>query len=689
MLRPLQRLARQKLRSRGLLPQTRLGRLAAYFAGLDLLLFALQRLSRAVSLAAGENLSAWITLITFVTGVLLLIVGVRWVRRRLMWRLRNRLIVTYTFIGVIPVVLLLLMGGISAYLLGGQFATYIASSDLQAELKSLSAINARIGTELSDQLRRRGKISQHVLRVATGREAAVYPNRETTVWYKGESVTSGVIKPAQPPPLQAPEVRAFVVEENRILLRSADTVDIDGEKMVVISSIPLDTGLLERVAKDLGEVTVSTLAAGNEHSSPAPQIRAGTLPPAANVFDREITAPGALPTMAWNSGEVENFGALLLVNTRPSMLKARLFRIVGESINLGLFILAVVAVVFGVVELLALLIGLRLSRTITRSVAQLYTATQRVEHADLSYRIEVTRDDQLAALERSFNSMMESLKKLIVEQREKQRLENELVIAQEVQRQLFPRELTELESLELHGFCRPARTVSGDYYDFLPLEGDRMLIAVGDVSGKGISAALLMATIHSAVRAYSLQNTPVATMAMVSAGNSERAVDYGGNAAYAGTLSPARLLAMLNRQLYRSTPAEKYATLFLGAYDGHTRTLSYSNAGHLPPLILATDGSLRKLTCGGTVVGLFDDLAFEEAEIELRPGDIFVAYSDGITEPENEFGEFGEERLVQLVRENRHLPLGRVADEITQAVSDWIGGGEQPDDLTLVLARPR
>jgi sigma-B regulation protein RsbU (phosphoserine phosphatase) len=145
---------------------------------------------------------------------------------------------------------------------------------------------------------------------------------------------------------------------------------------------------------------------------------------------------------------------------------------------------------------------------------------------------------------------------------------------------------------------------------------------------------------------------------------------------------------MLNRHLYHSTTPEKYATLFLAIYDRRRRTLAYSNAGHLPALLLRKDGSIRRLTSGGMVIGLFEEMSAEGAEIELQAGDLFVAFSDGVTEPENEFGEFGEVRLIELVRKNFPLPLARISEEITQAVADWIGGGEQPDDLTLVLARP-
>jgi sigma-B regulation protein RsbU (phosphoserine phosphatase) len=352
------------------------------------------------------------------------------------------------------------------------------------------------------------------------------------------------------------------------------------------------------------------------------------------------------------------------------------------------YILLVVAIVFAIIELLALFIGTRLTRSITSAVAKLYEATKHINRADFSHRIEVKSNDQLATLANSFNSMTASIEKLILEQKEKQRLENELAIAQEVQATLFPQKIAQLESLEVHGFCRPARTVSGDYYDFLALNSDRLILAVGDVSGKGISAALLMATIHSAVRAYSMEGAPLLRepVAVGVAGGADLmlASEFKGAEASAATL-----LGLLNHQLYESTPQEKYATLFLGVYDGSDRRLTYSNAGHLPPILLSEDGSSQHLTCGGTVIGLFPDVHYPEATVQLRRGDIFIGYSDGVTEPENDYGEFGEERLIELVRENRHLPLARITEIVTAAVDDWIGENEQPDDVTLVLARAR
>ena len=146
-------------------------------------------------------------------------------------------------------------------------------------------------------------------------------------------------------------------------------------------------------------------------------------------------------------------------------------------------------------------------------MAELYAATQHVNRGDLAHRIKVRTHDQMAALEQSFNSMTQSLSNLMSEQKEKQRLESELAIAHEVQTLLFPADLSGLATLEVHGVCRPARTVSGDYYDFIPLREDRLMLAVGDISGKGISAALLMATVHAFVRAYSLE--PERTLASV------------------------------------------------------------------------------------------------------------------------------------------------------------------------------
>jgi sigma-B regulation protein RsbU (phosphoserine phosphatase) len=503
------------------------------------------------------------------------------------------------------------------------------------------------------------------------------------------------------------------------------------EKLTVVTSEPLDQNLMANIAANLGEITLYAAGIGQDNDGqkqtalgpksrvtvsvgtekekkgivfsdakpgPAsvreeqalrPTFTVGSLAAPSGMMDREITFGTPLPVVDWKTGERERVGALLVqVNTRPSVLYSHLFAALGDIARGVEYLLLAILIIFGVIELVALIIGARMTRTVTGAVAHLYNATKHVDRGDFSHRIPVKSADQLAQLSLSFNSMTESIEKLILEQKEKQRLEGELAIAQEVQAQLFPREVSQLESLEVHGFCRPARTVSGDYYDFLTASSHKLILAVGDISGKGISAALLMATIHSAVRAYSVESLPqmrepVAVGAGSAAGRVMAVWPEGIE------ISPGALLGLLNHQLYESTPPEKYATLFLGIYDGRTHKLTYSNGGHLPPILIGRDGAVRRLEAGGTVVGLFENCTYDEGCVQMHPGEIFLAYSDGVTEPENEFGEFGEERLIELVSANRNLPLLQISQTVTSAVDDWIGDNEQPDDITLVLARAR
>jgi sigma-B regulation protein RsbU (phosphoserine phosphatase) len=399
----------------------------------------------------------------------------------------------------------------------------------------------------------------------------------------------------------------------------------------------------------------------------------------------------------WDSGERDSIP--IKVDSRPSLLYRQLFGgslggIVTSVYRVGLIVLCVV---FAVIELLALIMAIRVSKTITASVADLYEATQRIDRGELDHRIGVKRTDQLAELSRSFNTMTGSLQRLLEEQKEKERLQNELSIAQEVQANLFPHQTSGLVTLELHGVCRPARSVSGDYYDFLIFHEEAQNgqasrretgvgIALGDISGKGISAALLMATLHSAVRAYRFASEELVYSESTLAGLMANRDELGGDCDELFQ-APGRILSLLNRHLYRSTQPEKYATLFLAHYDSASSMLTYSNAGQLPPLVLGRDGTIRRLDRGGTVVGLMDGMHYDEDRFQMQPGDILVAYSDGVTEPENDFGEFGEERLMEVVERYRDQPLHVISTQVMQALDAWIGAEEQPDDITLVLAR--
>jgi sigma-B regulation protein RsbU (phosphoserine phosphatase) len=719
---------RNRLMQAGLWPQGRMARLACYLAGLALVLYGLENLLRLFAGSWGEHLDGWVDFLTFLAAVLFFILAFRWIKRRILWRLRNRLIVTYVFIGVIPAVLLIAMALITLYGFAGQFAVYVVTSEIDSRLRALEAVNNAISNELASRMERGEKPVAESLSELMKRDPD-WSRREVCAWYGDKPLP--LCSEFHGTSLSFPSFvngtfRDLVSDHQQLHLRVASSFQLGPSRLVVVTSEPFNKELVSKIAANLGEITLYSPSVildqapkkdESQKAEPAsppvkteksksgivitssgpnssaqtdlhPTFAVGVVPAPSGAFDREITFGTPLAVADWKSGKREEVGGILQVTTRPTVLYGHLFAALGEFVRGVAYILLGVGIFFAIIELIALIIGTRMTRTVTAAVAQLYEATQHVDRADFSHRIPVKSNDQLAQLAISFNSMTASIEKLILEQKEKQRMENELAIAQEVQAQLFPKQISQIESLEVHGFCRPARTVSGDYYDFLTASSHKMILAVGDISGKGISAALLMATIHSAVRAYSVESLPraqeaVAVGAVAGAGRMMATWPEGLE------ISPAALLGLLNHQLYESTPAEKYATLFLGIYDGPSHRMTYSNGGHLPPVLIATDGSIRRLEAGGTVVGLFDNVNYDEGAIDMQPGDILVAYSDGVTEPENEFGEFGERRLIDLVRENRRLPLAQISQVVTLALDDWIGDNEQPDDVTLVLARAR
>jgi len=719
------RYLRRKLTDAGLMPRSRLAYFALLMLSIELLLILFRGLFLLFTRAGSEigsaanapaPLGGWITFLTFVNGILFAALALRWMRSTLMWRLRNRLIVTYLFIGVIPVGLIAAIVLLSGYLIAAQFAIFMASYDIHVEVDNLQQANAEISGRLADAARRGVPLSQPgILQENLAALSKDFPRLQVTATFKGKSETFGMQTKrasSKPPGWITSQYGGLVADADRSLhLRTVTLTSVGNDVLAVEAEVPVDAPELSRISKNLGEIslgdnqlqvtengenqefTLKEKKGANEENSKraATRARGGSVPAAINFLDLEFPFGGLLGILDWQTGKKDSL--FMMVRTRMSVLYQRLFLSYSEQAALIKTALFGIGIFFALIELVALIIGLRLTRTITRSVAALYRGTECVNRGDFRHRIEVKTRDQLAALETSFNSMTTSLEALIAEQKEKQRLESELAIAQEVQAQLFPRESVQLHSLELHGICRPARTVSGDYYDFLPITAERLALAVGDISGKGISAALLMATIHSAVRVYEFGGMPdqatlsaaSATVGALAPGNGGRLPVAGGN----GIHSPREVLWLLNRHLFHTTPAEKYATLFLGVYDGASRTLTYSNAGHLPPLLIGEDGGLRKLDAGGTVIGLFEEISHDESAVQLRSGDLLVAYSDGITEPENEFGEFGEARLLELLRENRRLPLSQLSERVITAVLDWTGGAEQPDDVTLVLARAR
>lgn len=245
--------------------------------------------------------------------------------------------------------------------------------------------------------------------------------------------------------------------------------------------------------------------------------------------------------------------------------------------------------------------------------------------------------------------------------RQNQLLEEQLRIAKEVQAHLFPQTTPKLASLECVGVCRAAGKVGGDYYDFLQLSEREMCLAAGDISGKGISAALLMASLQALLRSHAPRQRD----------------------------RLAEMFGEINRLLGSWTDGSKFASFFCGLYDQSSSRLTYVNAGHNPPLLFrAGQPEPVLLEATGVVLGLFEDADYEERSLELQPGDTLLIYTDGVTEALNPRGEeFGEERLRDLVGENLGLSLPQLRDLLLAGNAEFLEGLPPHDDLTLVLVR--
>jgi sigma-B regulation protein RsbU (phosphoserine phosphatase) len=587
-------------------------------------------------LAVAAPASLWRIAVSTAVWVLGIIVAVRLARRytgRIIWRLRNRLIVAYLFIAVVPVLLILVLVASATYVITGQVAVYLVHAELERRILLLAG--AVEHPELADRL---------------------MPFLENRL--------PGLEKVAAPAwPAAAKHTTGLAVDDGHLYTWARGGVTLRA---------PVTHDLLASLVPGLGDVLFLSLSGAAEELDASGPNRRNYAPVPYALFDFAVTGLSVIPVAEWSApGKTEQ--ALLIVHTRPSAVLGIVF---GKKFDFGqaaVLLFLGVAILFLLFEIISLVVGISLTRTITGAVHNLYEGTQKVSHGDFSHRIQVRGGDQLAELGTSFNQMTANLERLIVVEKERERLQSELEIAREVQSQLFPKEPPVLRTALVRGVCHPARMVSGDYYDFLALPDSVLALAIGDVAGKGISAALLMAAIQSTMRT---QLTTGASMAAAA-----------GNGRQHSNLSTATLVGQLNRQLYANTSPEKYATFYFGLYDESRSVLKYTNAGHLPPILLR-DGELAELDVTGTVVGAFPFSRFEEKEIELQPDDLLVAYTDGIVEPENPYGEqFGEDRLKELLIKYKDRELEELIARTMEAVELWTGSSELQDDMTMLVVR--
>jgi serine phosphatase RsbU (regulator of sigma subunit) len=362
-------------------------------------------------------------------------------------------------------------------------------------------------------------------------------------------------------------------------------------------------------------------------------------------------------------GIVPNIEAIV---TRAAIMARRDFDVVSARTRM------VTLVIFAVSVVLSVVVATRTSRYLVGRLSELGRGAELIGEVNLQHRIPEVPRDELGELAQKFNEMAGRLE---VTQGELQRANTELSgfnvilsrrveedlahrrLAAQIQRHLLPSVPPRVPGYDLAGRTIPAQTIGGDYFDFLYMNESKLALCVGDVSGKGLPASLLMANLQAAIRSQVMASASV-----------------------------AESMQRTNALLHQSTDDGKFATVFYGVLDLERHELTFSNAGHNPPLIVRRD-RVDRLETGGTMLGAFEQSTFEESVCALEPGDMLVAYSDGITEARNqEENEFGEEGLIGVLSRAKDRKAADVVEAIIEAALAFSGHG-QSDDMTLIVLK--
>jgi serine phosphatase RsbU (regulator of sigma subunit) len=591
--------------------------------------------------------------------------------RTLLWRIRSKLILSYLFIGLVPIVLATCFFLLAGLLLVNLVAAHLVTVDLErmtgrlatlAEtvLPALPADDAAAAAVLEARLEPARDVHPRLAYVLVrgGRRVAGRGAAPTRLpgWWTGPAF-AGVVA-ARPGTLRVVRARAA---DSFLLLEAPLDRDLFRE-------LESRTGIHVLTEQELSEAA----AAGGEAGRGAVSVVAEDAEGRRVTLDTRsgIAFVALPPRVDWETG---GKAALEPVPFRfhPFDLLTKLapgFRVserMGSLADVLVYAMGVVGAVFLVMYAVALLLGLLLARSITRSVHALSRGTERLRQGDFDHAIAVRSRDQLGELAESFNHMAQGVKSLLREQAEKERLEEELRIARQIQMSLLPAQGTAtLPGLRVAALCLPAAEVGGDYYDLLPLSDTRLGVLVADVSGKGTSAALYMAELKGLVLSLS------------------RIYD-----------SPARLLAEANRILAANLDSRSFITMTYAVVDTAAGVMRYARAGHNPVIHLeAASGRTRVLAPAGLGLGLDRGSRFEavleEAEVPLRPHDLFLFFTDGLCEAMNERAElFGEGRLQRILEGAEGLGSEEIKERILGEVRAFVGEAAPHDDMTLVVLK--
>jgi serine phosphatase RsbU (regulator of sigma subunit) len=462
--------------------------------------------------------------------------------------------------------------------------------------------------------------------------------------------------------------------DTHLLVRSVAFPDTPRPGYAVIVDLAVNDRVRQELRRDTGVDVRSVTAADTpdpEFAKPLAGAAGGHEGQPAVVAESGVMGnlPGTIEFRDWLTGTTGSLTIRMSCPSRSWPTESRR-RQRGTARRPGpCCSLFAIGALFLIIQFMALIAGLALAKSITGSVHQLFAGTERVRQGDFTHKIAVKTDDQLGELSVSFNSMTASIEDLLVQAAEKKRLEEELRIAHEIQMSLLPQGPLHMPGLSVTALCVPAREVGGDYYDFLPLDDHRVGVLIADVSGKGTSAALYMAELKGLMLSLSEIHS-----------------------------SPRELLIAANRIIAHHLDARSFITMTYAVVDLRKRIMTYARAGHTPLIYVPGAGvgarDVRILVPDGMVVGLkldngemFDRLLQEET-IALRPGDLYLFFTDGISEAMNVHDDcFGESRLGELVQAHAHLPSAELRERVLREIAAFVGDAPQHDDMTMILLK--
>jgi serine phosphatase RsbU (regulator of sigma subunit) len=604
-------------------------------------------------------------------------------KRRLLWRVRRKLILSYIFVGLVPALLIIIFFALCGWLLFSSVSSYVIQTRFRglterAEfIARATAGEAAATTSLqavTETVRRRHAEADErypgaaIVLVPANRTCPGAPQRPGGVAAAAPLVAGAwthVEAPGDIPAwigcegfsgLMVGPGTAEASPGTSLYVRAVAFPAAAAPRHAVVVDIPLTAEMVRQTEEETG-ISIGSIGDAAPGASTARDER---------TFAQWVVF---LQHTRWATGDTGQ--VTLAITMRIADVYAQLspagIRDMGQWL---LFIIGLVGLMFLLIQFVALVMGLALARSITGSVHELFVGTERVRQGDFSHRIRVFARDQLGELADSFNSMTARLAQLLAEMTEKKRLEEELRIARDIQMSLLPQQApTTLPGVSITAVCSPAREVGGDYYDFFPLGDRRLGVLIADVSGKGTSAAFYMAELKGVMLSLSQMHR-----------------------------SPRELLVHANRIIADHLDNRSFITVTYAILDLDVCTITWARAGHTPLIHLrrGPDGERRArvLVSDGLVLGLkidngerFDAL-LEEVTMPLAAGDLFVLFTDGLSEQMNAGEElFGEERLGVLVEEHGDLPCDELRERILREVTAFAGGTPQHDDLTFILLR--